>query len=63
MRPRPVPFLAVLALLLAVGWLAGRAWTDPPVSTSPDGRFHTCGVVTEVGVTEHLSVYRQRCGK
>lgn len=29
---------------------------------STDGRFHTCGYVTEDGVTEHLDDYKRRCG-
>ena len=29
---------------------------------SSDGRYHTCGYVTEDGVTEYLDVYLERCG-
>lgn len=27
-----------------------------------DGRVAKCGVITEQGVTEHLDIYKQRCG-
>lgn len=32
------------------------------ISRSSDGRYHTCGVITEDGVTEHLDEYAARCG-
>lgn len=32
------------------------------INTSTDGRYHSCGVVTEQGVTEHLDAYSERCG-
>jgi hypothetical protein len=30
-------------------------------NTSSDGRYHTCGVITEDGVTEYLNAYKERC--
>lgn len=30
---------------------------------STDGRYHTCGYVTEDGVTDHLRDYWARCGR
>jgi hypothetical protein len=32
------------------------------IHISSDGRFHTCGIVTEDGVTEYINVYLIRCG-
>lgn len=34
----------------------------PPSNGSSDGRYHTCGYVTEDGVTEYLAAYKARCG-
>lgn len=30
---------------------------------SSDGRYHTCGYITEDGVTEYLDTYEARCGE
>lgn len=35
--------------------------TEEVLNPSTDGRYHTCGYVTEDGVTEHLDAYHQRC--
>lgn len=32
------------------------------LNPSTDGRYHTCGYITEDGVTEHLDAYVERCG-
>ncbi len=32
------------------------------LNPSSDGRYHTCGFVTEDGVTEYLDTYVERCG-
>lgn len=56
--------LSALALLTFTGHEPtdnGRA-NATPVNTSTDGRVHTCGLVTEDGVTDHLADYAQRCG-
>jgi hypothetical protein len=52
-----------LALLLTV---AAACHRDPGVELrtpngSTDGRYHTCGYVTEDGVTDHLAEYAKRC--
>lgn len=39
------------------------ATSDVGLNGSHDGRYHTCGYVTEDGVTENLEAYWQRCGK
>lgn len=61
-----------LCLLLAATWQPGAdtpPTSDPlveqpaaPLNPSTDGRYHTCGLVTEDGVTEHLAAYAERCG-
>jgi hypothetical protein len=30
---------------------------------STDGRYHTCGYITEDGVTDHLAAYKARCNR
>lgn len=50
--------IRLAAILVAV--LASCA---PLVNTSSDGRVHSCGVITEQGVTEHLDAYKARCGQ
>lgn len=66
---RVVAGLAAAAVLaLGTGYTVGvnRAPLAPlPVPAfddGPDGRTHTCGLVTEEGVTENLGAYRERCG-
>lgn len=73
-RRRLVLVLIVSALvLIAVAIREGVITDEPPPETSPDiltiepngttdGRYHTCGFVTEHGVTEHLDAYAARCG-
>lgn len=63
----------VAAAVAATG-LAALAWMGPEPAThetkpvtvelngSSDGRYHTCGYVTEDGVTEYLDEYIERCG-
>lgn len=46
--------------------LAGSLGDQPSASApngSTDGRHHSCGYVTEQGVTEHLGDYWARCGQ
>lgn len=31
------------------------------LNPTSDGRYHTCGYITEDGVTEYLDVYKERC--
>jgi hypothetical protein len=35
---------------------------DPVPNGSVDVRYHTCGYITESGVTSHLADYHRRCG-
>jgi hypothetical protein len=49
---------ALLAVVLALTWFG---WHVPP-NGSHDGRLHTCGYVTDDGVTDHLAAYWTRCG-
>lgn len=51
-----------LAAILATILLAAGCGA-PLVNTSSDGRVHSCHVVTEQGVTEHLDAYKARCGQ
>jgi putative lipoic acid-binding regulatory protein len=32
------------------------------LNSSSDGRYHTCGYITEDGVTEYIQDYIDRCG-
>lgn len=63
-----VAFVAVIGLGIREGAITDEAppanspdLLDEPNGTS-DGRYHTCGYVTEDGVTEHLDAYQARCG-
>lgn len=67
-RPRPyhnkwINLLLLVGLLafMTVCFFVGQAKTAPEPNGSSDGRYHTCGYVTEDGVTEHLSAYAERC--
>jgi hypothetical protein len=60
-QPAMAELLLVLALCVA-GLIALWALRIQPPDTSSDGRRHSCGVVTEEGVTEHLAEYLERCG-
>ncbi len=51
-----VVLVVILAFALA-GWADDGA--DPSLS---DGRLRPCGIVDEVGVTEYLDAYAERCG-
>jgi hypothetical protein len=60
---RRVLLLVVLVVLaLSVAGL-GRGWDQARPNGSSDGRYHTCGLVTDDGVTEHLDAYHRRCGE
>lgn len=48
----------VVVTLLFCLWVA--SWAPQP-NPSTDGRYHTCGYVTDAGVTEHLDAYLARC--
>lgn len=41
---------------------AGATSPQQEPNGSSDGRYHTCGYVTEDGVTEYLDAYVARCG-
>jgi hypothetical protein len=47
---------------LCVVAVAMRGEGRPQSNGSTDGRYHTCGFVTDSGVTEHLPEYHARCG-
>ena len=49
---------SVIVVVIAV--VAPTSESSP--NGSSDGRYHTCGYVTEDGVTEYLDVYAERCG-
>lgn len=51
-----------VGLTFVVARSAGKTF-HAALNGSSDGRFHTCGYVTEDGVTEYLAAYRERCGK
>lgn len=51
--------LVLLAINVWAVWAVVRAVNEP--NPSHDGRYHTCGLVTEDGVTDHLAEYRERC--
>jgi hypothetical protein len=52
-----------VALSVIVTYFGACRYTPPAESNgSHDGRFHTCGYVTEDGVTDHLAAYKARCG-
>lgn len=58
---------AALVLALALGLMllmvaADRLSQISGLNDSPDGRYHSCGLVTEQGVTSHLNAYKTRCG-
>lgn len=72
-RRRLVLLLIVALVLLIAAAIHDGVITDEapptyspdllaPINTSSDGRYHTCGIVTEHGVTEHLDAYKARCG-
>lgn len=47
---------------LCVIAMAMRGDGPPESNGSTDGRYHSCGYVTDAGVTEHLAEYQARCG-
>lgn len=51
--------LQITGLLGFCGVVAWGELRQPNGST--DGRVHTCGFVTEDGVTNHLDAYQRRC--
>lgn len=53
-------FMGLIAMLWAA-FMVGQSKTEPTLDGSSDGRTHSCGYVTEEGVTEHLAAYKQRC--
>lgn len=52
----------VVAIALFFSFLGHRDNSHPALNGSTDGRYHTCGYVTADGVTDHLDVFRLRCG-
>jgi hypothetical protein len=58
-------FWALVLLLMAMAVARfGRRWeVRDERGAGSDGRYHTCGLVTDDGVTEHLQAYWGRCGK
>jgi hypothetical protein len=53
---------ALTVLLLVAAAATVMVWQRPHPNGSSDGRYHTCGYVTEDGVTEYLDTYLARCG-
>jgi hypothetical protein len=51
----------LLATTVLLGLNARMDQAQHQLDASTDGRFHSCGLVTEQGVTEHLAVYELRC--
>ncbi len=51
-----------LFLMLGLAFVVGQSKVDDRPNGSTDGRFHTCDLITEQGVTEHLDAYAARCG-
>ena len=39
-----------------------RPTTTTTINDSGDGRYQTCGIITEEGVTEYIDAYIARCG-
>jgi hypothetical protein len=39
-----------------------RSTTTTTINDSGDGRYQTCGIITEEGVTEYIDAYIARCG-
>jgi hypothetical protein len=56
-------FLIVVLAWLMVVVVAWSGSTPSKPNGSSDGRVHTCGYVTDDGVTENLAAYWQRCGR
>lgn len=56
-------FLVVAIVLLVWAIAYARGVESSQLNTSSDGRYHTCGLVTEDGVTEYLDAYVERCGR
>jgi hypothetical protein len=54
---------ALLAATFILFAIVGMAGPQQRLNGSSDGRYHTCGYVTEDGVTEHLAAYASRCGQ
>lgn len=50
--------IAVLASFVLMSWYID---TQQNRAIGTDGRYHLCGLVTEQGVTSHLSAYHKRC--
>ena len=58
-------WLAVALMLAAAGSAVvvySQSPLQPLLDGSYDGRYHTCGLVTADGVTDHLAEYHARCG-
>lgn len=58
MKRRVIAGLVASVLVL----LGTNALSPDAPNGSSDGRYHTCGYVTEDGVTEYLDTYIARCG-
>lgn len=74
-RRRRLAVVIIVGLLVLIGVAIsnGTITNEAPPTNSPDilddvpngssdGRYHTCGYVTEDGVTEYLDAYLARCG-
>lgn len=61
-----VAFGAIVGLFISAWQHGGFVYQDTVsenvvLNPSTDGRYHTCGYITEDGVTEHLDAYAERC--
>lgn len=56
---RVIYALAAAVIVVTIAVTGHGAGSDDGAST--DGLKHTCGLVTEQGVTENLTAYTERC--
>lgn len=61
MKRRILAGVVASVAVIAIGYRSDNG-TRPTSNGSTDGKLHTCGYVTEDGVTENLDAYHARCG-
>ena len=54
---------ALTLLLVATACSPVALLEESPSGPSHDGRFVSCDVITEDGVTDHLDAFAARCGR
>ena len=62
MRRLIAAIISTAIILLAWNNAPDRVEVPDLPNPSTDGRYHTCGLITEEGVTEYLDIYTARCG-